>query len=304
MDRDYYENVVLKTVPDFTQFRLEMTNACGCKCFMCPRNKMTRKIGVMSLKNLEVVLNKLKYVRHEIPLHLHGYGEALLCEDLPERVRLAKSVSSFFKPHITTTLAYEIERKWWESLLRSGLHDIVVSVYEYDVRNYESVHGSRNFGCVVRNLTYLSELKEKYDFRLVVKLDDFEGIFPDRVDIREHLSRRDGFVKFLLSIGYLKKEISSFKLHPFGNSSAIASRVSRGRGGICSLVFGSRRDILQVDWEGNVVPCCFDFNSAYVWGNLVTQSLEEVFSSDRRRAFLDKIVAGEYIPLCDGCPSR
>ena len=78
------ENVI----PHFEQIRIENTNRCGYKCVMCPRDKHTRKQGLMPTKDFELVLDHIGSFEGE--LHLHGFGEALLDKNLPDKVRLAK----------------------------------------------------------------------------------------------------------------------------------------------------------------------------------------------------------------------
>lgn len=46
----------------------------------------------------------------------------------------------------------------------------------------------------------------------------------------------------------------------------------------------------------------FDYNSSYVWGNINTQTLREIFTSETRQNFLNKVIFDEYISMCDGCP--
>ena len=302
LNRDYYDKGLWKLVPKFSQIRLEMTNACGCRCFMCPRDKMTRKIGTISLDGLSTILNKLKFIDYEIGVHLHGFGEALLCKDLPERIGLVKSVNDFFKPSIITTLAYDMERGWFESLFRNGLRSVVVSVYAFDTETYRIVHGRDGFASVIQNLICLAEFRSEFDFDFRVRVDNFD-VYPRGVDLRRHAENRDIFLRFLECIGYKNENVAWGKLHPFGSKSPVSGLLFKNdSGGICSIVWGHRRNILQVDWEGNVVPCCFDSNSDYKWGNLIDHSLGEIFSSDARRSFLDDMIQRQNVSMCVGCP--
>ena len=49
----------LTSIPIFREIRIELTNLCGCKCFMCPRQKLTRKLGKMTNEQLRIILSKL-----------------------------------------------------------------------------------------------------------------------------------------------------------------------------------------------------------------------------------------------------
>jgi hypothetical protein len=44
--------------------------------------------------------------------------------------------------------------------------------------------------------------------------------------------------------------------------------------------------VLQITWDLDVIPCCFDSNASIVLGNLRHQSLEEVFQGSTYRDFI------------------
>jgi hypothetical protein len=46
----------------------------------------------------------------------------------------------------------------------------------------------------------------------------------------------------------------------------------------CSVVWGFRRRVLQITWNLDVIPCCFDFNAEIKLGNLRHQTVAEVFT--------------------------
>ena len=59
---------------------------------------------------------------------------------------------------------------------------------------------------------------------------------------------------------------------------------------------------LQVDWEGNVVPCCFDKNSEYTMGNLLDEPFESIWNGERYRAFRNILNRqGRVLPMCRDC---
>ena len=152
----------LNKLPKFQEIRIESTNNCGCRCFMCPINQMTRPKGFMSIENLKLILKELSYIDYDISFQLHGHGESLLCKDLDERISLIKNTNPHFLPQITTTLAYKLDEDWFESLFKNGLHEIFVSLYGYNNETYKSVHGVDKFELVKQNLKLLSKIKDKY----------------------------------------------------------------------------------------------------------------------------------------------
>ena len=45
---------------------------------------------------------------------------------------------------------------------------------------------------------------------------------------------------------------------------------------------------LHVLYNLDVVVCCMDYSCKYIWGNLRTESIKEVWNGEKRRDFVDK----------------
>ncbi len=58
----------------------------------------------------------------------------------------------------------------------------------------------------------------------------------------------------------------------------------------------------QVDWQGNVVPCCFDKDSTSMMGNLLRETLSDIWNSHKYRSFRYKLNHnGKILPMCKDC---
>jgi radical SAM protein with 4Fe4S-binding SPASM domain len=64
--------------------------------------------------------------------------------------------------------------------------------------------------------------------------------------------------------------------------------------------------ILQILWNGDVVPCCYDFDGRMVLGNLRQQSIAEIWNGAAygklRRA--DEALDFSAYPICQVCDKR
>ncbi len=290
----------LNKLPKFQEIRIESTNNCGCRCFMCPIDQMTRKKGFMSIEDLKLILKELSYIDYDVSFQLHGHGESLLCKDLGERISLIKNTNPHFLPQITTTLAYNIDEDWFESLFKNGLHEIFVSLYGYNNETYKSVHGVDKFELVKQNLKLLSKIKNKYpDTVIFIQLDDFKDKYPLKIEENELNNLRNEFISYLKSLNFSDNEIIYWTLHNYGNSKSDLPQTKNVYP--CSILWGTRKNILQIDWQLNIIPCCFDFDSKYSFGNLKEKTLKEIFCGEKRMKFLDSISKGNKLPLCVGC---
>lgn len=60
---------------------------------------------------------------------------------------------------------------------------------------------------------------------------------------------------------------------------------------------------MSVCWNGNVVPCCYDYDEKYILGNVKDQSLAAIWNGEPmrrlRNEFLENNVTNN---LCKNCP--
>ena len=54
-------------------------------------------------------------------------------------------------------------------------------------------------------------------------------------------------------------------------------------------------------WNGDVVPCCYDITSNYVIGNIMKQSLPDIWNNKRYKEIRRSIYILRNIPLCAEC---
>jgi len=60
---------------------------------------------------------------------------------------------------------------------------------------------------------------------------------------------------------------------------------------------------MTVTWNGDVVPCCYDYNGRFVLGNMREQTLSDIWNGEKiqslRREFIDNRVENELCKNCD-----
>jgi radical SAM protein with 4Fe4S-binding SPASM domain len=60
---------------------------------------------------------------------------------------------------------------------------------------------------------------------------------------------------------------------------------------------------VSVTWDGEAVPCCYDYDKKYPLGNVKSQTLPEIWNGEKmrklRQEFIDNDVRN---PLCRACP--
>lgn len=283
----------------FIEYRIENTNMCGYRCVMCPREKQTRKLGFMSVEDFKLVLSKLP-INHEAGIHLHGYGEPLLDPTLPEKLAILKAYP-YLNSMIISTLGVELPDSYFESLLKHGLQGIIVSFYGFTEETYKATHRVNKLELVKKNLRTIARIRDelKARFRLSIKIQGPEfkqSLIQIGQKSQEEEAKKEFFREFL-SLGFNIQEVKSW--HNYGNGREYNEKNDR----ICPVLNGRRGQILNITWDLNVVPCCFDFNSTIKFGNLKQMSIEEIFTSDAFEKFLLAQIRKDYknYPVCQGC---
>lgn len=271
---------------NFIEIHIENTNSCGYKCIMCPRDKQTRKIGFMSLEDLSLILDRIG--SFEGNFHLHGFGEPLLDRKLPSKIRLVKD--KFPKCHtmIFSTLGVTQSPEYFQNLVESGLDILFVSFYGFTKEQYQGIHGFNGFEKAKQNLETLSRFKLNVFVRVPAqKVFSSLPIYDERAAL----------IHWIQELGIKVGELPA--LHNYGDGRNYNAPNER----MCPVVNGHRKNLLNITWDLNVIPCCFDYNASIPFGNLRIQSLEEIFSSPAYLQFLISHQTGDLssYPICQNC---
>jgi len=286
----------VRKVPVFSELRIENTNLCGFKCFICPHQSLTREKGIMPYRDLELVMQRVGTFNGRVDLH--GFGEPMLDSSLAEKIAIVSSVWPDATVRIFSTLGVNVEPLFLENLLAAGLDHFELSLYGWDRKSYLTIHGVDCFDLALKNLKLLCEIKAKHNFKTRIVLRKF----PLHPRIKPGYTDQDKenicfFYDAATQMGVTLAPDRS--LHNYGNGRAYTAPGER----TCSIVWGYRRRILQITWDLQVISCCFDFDGSNRWGNLRTHSLEEIFSHQAYRSFIDAHINNklEKYPACLYC---
>lgn len=281
-------------VPLFEEIHIENTNSCGYKCKMCPRESQTRQIGFMSMEDFSLALEKIGPFQGIF--HLHGFGEPLLDRKLIEKIQYLKKKNPASKGLIFSTLGVRVAEDYFMQLLEAGLDNIFISLYEFSREKYKEVHGFNGFEQVKRNLQLLSRAMKHFpNFNSIVKIPSSE--IASTLSMKLSTEKTD-FCQWVQELGFDLREWSYVHNYSDGRFYNLPNTQR-----LCPVISGKRKSILNITWDLNVIPCCFDFNATIPFGNLRHQSLEEIFTGPEYLAF---VIAHQTdsltnYPVCQNC---
>jgi MoaA/NifB/PqqE/SkfB family radical SAM enzyme len=277
----------------FHEIRIENTNACGYRCVMCPREKMDRSIGYMSLEDFDIVLGSFEDFSGSV--HLHGFGEPLLDRQMSEKMRRLKARWPRCTSYLFSTLG--VKGIDFTSIVQSGLDVLTVSLYGFTKQTYREVHGVDRLSLVKDNLLALHEAirESNASVKVYVKIPSPEvtGALASHVPFEA-----SSFLRWIEELGFQPAVWP--KLHNYGDGRAFNTPATDR---LCPVIEGSRKGILHITWDLSVIPCGLDYNATIRLGSLRRKTLQQIFSSEEYLQFVlaHKTQSLENYPVCQSC---
>lgn len=286
----FYRNKLLKHLkplktPNVTN--LEINNTCSLDCRGCPRHQMTRDVSNMDWGTFTNAVEQI--LTHSYPpfVWLHHFGDPLLHPNLIDFINYAEeqglNVGIGTKGHLLTDnmiteLVNSKLSKVLFSFLATGEFDIVPAIERDQNINYNKTSGKIN--------QFINQQKDEFslmDIRVQLITDgnqDTEGFktqwgeFADIKPAHGWIGDDSRVTTVTESIHYTTKSCPS-------------------------LWFGD----LAVLWNGDVVPCCRDYDGKEVLGNITRNSLEEIWNGKRMNELriLHKEGRRNEVELCKNC---
>lgn len=279
-------------IPKNNDMRFEVTTSCNYNCIICPRDKLTRKIETMSIDLFKKLFDKINSETNQYStLTFPGMGEPLLDKNLIKKINYAKKKKKNLDVLILSNGSLLTPDKFKE-FENSGVSSIRISLYGNTSESYEAIHRckSKNLFYKIRdNLLKISHLKKTT--KLLLTLNVVNGI-------------NDSIVNDWISFWGKKVDlIEVWHPHNWVNSKSYR-KIQRNKIRTCSRPFIGP---LQVQVDGTINMCCFDFNGALTIGDLKTQSLSEIFSTPIYMKIKNCHQNGNFRRsglICDKCDQR
>ena len=282
---------------------LEPSSICKLRCPLCAvgANLLSRERGRMSLPAFERIVVGLP--GSVMDLYLWGQGEPFLAPDFLDMIRFASKRG--FRT-VTSTNGHHLGDS--EGIATSGLDRLIISLDGIDQKSYTRYRRGGNFQRVTAGIRGVVAAKKRHRSRLIVELQ-----YLVTTHSLEHIARFKGLAADLGADRVVFKTIQAASLE--GGDALLPAdlrytRYRRGNDGVlvpdriplfgnhCLRVYYSA----QIDWQGNVVPCCFDKDSRHIFGNLFHQPFMDIWNGPDFRAFRALIrERGHAFSICSDC---
>ncbi len=270
---------------------IENTNRCNARCVMCPREKLTRKPGFMAFELFEKIIKDISGARRKPVVHLHGFGEPLLDEVLPERIKLAKAFG--IKHTYLVTNASLLFPETARKIIGAGLDRMKISFYGTDDETYCRTMRGLDFRVALNNVREFVKIRKAMKKKTPTLILQYLPQKTNGAAIKEFkslwLSVLDKRIGDCLNISSPDNYAGGRKYNPVGEK--IVS--------VCFYPWSA----LSVLCDGKAVTCCRDYNGVQEVGDVNLHSVKEIWNGSVMSAIRKNFGRLDYrgFPACQCC---
>ena len=271
------------------EVRFEVTDHCNAECIMRPRDKhkMGREHGVMDMEKYRRSVDEVVSIGAKRAV-LQGFGEPLVDKRLENKIAYAKSKGLHT---YTITNASLLTPSRSRSIIEAGLDEIRFSFYGMSKASYNTVMRRLDFDTTVKAILGFLEERAK----LGSKLPKTEMTW---LVMKETEHETDQFREFWEP---KVDAIEIWKPHNYGDGRSYRNR--RIDPSIKKTCGRPENGPLQIQWNGEIVPCCYDYNNQIVLGNVFESSVLDVLNGRKYRLlrWAHRSCSFGAFPYCDQC---
>lgn len=270
------------------EVRYEVTDHCNATCIMCPRDKHehAREHGIMNQELYEKSIDEVVLLGAE-KVVLTGFGEPMLDKKLELKIKYAKSKG--LSTYIISNGSV-LNSKRARTILEAGLDEIRVSFYGMQEKSYNSVMKGLDFNKTISGMMDFINLRNELGAKTKIQVSYLE--------MEENKEDTGLFREFWES---KVDAIEIWRPHNFGDGrdyrerqESLEVKTSCGR---------PENGPLQIQWNGEVIPCCYDYNNKIILGNAFTTPVLDILNGPKYRLLRYAHRMGKFnlFPYCDQC---
>ena len=275
-------------------FSIETTSYCNLACVMCPYPDMTRPHEMMEPELFFKVVDEVK--DYNGMLWLHNLGEPLAHPRFDDLVRYVKDAGLSCGMSTNATL---LNDKRADRIFASGLDKIILCMDGITTETYEKMRVGAKFEKVTANIERFLERKQSGGHRTpqaivqLIYMKETEQQVPEfrrrweGLADKVHIKRFSTWAEQVDGIAdladaehrYEPDHTTSQERHP------------------CAYLW---RNVV-VAANGDVIPCCVDYDARMVMGNVNDSTLEEIWHGETFRNVRQDHLEGRFLDTCATC---
>ncbi len=283
---------------------VEPTTSCNLSCPECPSGlkQFTRPVGKISRDDFALILDqmgkKLQYIT------FYFQGEPLLHSEFADFVRMAKQYKLIVA---TSTNAHYLTEPIAEDLISSGLDRLIISLDGTDADTYVKYRRGGDFNKVIENIKTMVVARNSRGVKhpylelqfLVLKHNEHQ------IDEIKKLGKQLGIDRVTLKTAqvYEFEEGNDFipELDKYARYEKRADGKYQIKNKLPNHCFRMWSGCV-LTWDTKVVPCCFDKDAEFQFGDLRKTPFNQIWKSNQYNQFRQQILTDRSkIDICRNC---
>lgn len=282
---------------------IETTNRCNLRCPLCPTGTrlLKRPFGSMTLNDFETTLNQLGPQLRV--LAFWNQGEPTLNPALPEMIGMACQRGIYTIVSTNGTLLWK--DRMGERLVASGLCELIISIEGITPQSYEVYRVGGKLEQVIKGIQAVRKARVHANGktpRLVLQWFAMKHNESELPRLRD-TARSWGVDCLTVKTTWVSSNDQAEQFLPKNESLSRYSRdsdrwiVQRRRSSCHPLWFST-----TIDWDGTVVPCCFDRDEQHAMGNVLHQDFRSIWLGGRYQTMRSVLLRqGRILEICRNC---
>jgi radical SAM protein with 4Fe4S-binding SPASM domain len=285
---------------------VEPADFCQLRCPECPVGKAARNKG--SLANDQVIFDTIAELRNSL-LHIIFYfqGEPLLNPRLNKYIQCAHNAGIYTS---TSTNAMLLHSENARKMVESGLDKLIVSVDGATQEVYEQYRRGGNLQRALDGIKYIQYWKKKLKSQTPFVEMQFIVFGTNEHQITD--------IKNIASkVGADALKLKSAQIYDFENPNPLHTSLSRhsrykkSQNGTYTLktkISNKCRRVIRgsvLNAKGEVLPCCFDKDSSFSYGNVNESDFMTSWQSVKAQSFRKAVYKNrKQFEICRNCTEK
>jgi radical SAM protein with 4Fe4S-binding SPASM domain len=288
-----------------TYIFVEPTNHCNLKCSLCPCGAgfMKREKGFLSEKTFGKILDETSgYIGG---IGLYHYGEPLLHRDIDKLIKMAKS-AKVEEVKISTNIIPLKNAELATRLVESGLDYLLMCIEGITPETYAYYRRQGNLEDALLGIENIVRARKTLrhpllDLQFIVMKHN-----EHQIDDFRRLAHEWGVDK--VSLKNCDVDLTIDELHSIMNDylplkrENIIKKLLEEKEHVpdgCSQIWQS----CIILWNGDVVPCCYDWDGTHIFGNVRENRLRDIWNNAQYIKFRKQVSEDRRaIAMCALCP--
>lgn len=283
---------------------IEPTSHCNLHCAECPsgNGSLNRPHGYITFDLYKQIIDEI--YPYTFYINLYFQGEPMMHPQFPEMVAYAKSKRMFV---FTSTNGHFLKSETAKMVVLANLDKMIISLDGATQNDYQQYRIGGKLSTVIEGMKTIATEKKSANSKTPIVVAQILLLKTTELSIRniKEIARSAGANYTEIKKAQFYQPNSKDALIP-SNPKFIRYTYQPETGWTlknkhhkgCNRLWNTT----VINWEGDVLPCCYDKDANHKWGSVLHQNLFSVFHSKEATKFRKNVLATRSkIDICSNC---